>query len=310
MNKKGKSKIPGRFVRPGNDCLTFKPDCYENKVALKKLCALAGKPDIERDQIKNVNFKIMKKTFITIIGFTLAICVSFAQSYNRMENPTYALTTFLDNFNSPRLGSNIMSNQSTDRQEKFERYTIYVGLTLPVYKSSFAYAVHELALVPEVEFLFNLPFYKTIQLSMGIGIESGKHIVLEDEAKLVWRDDVKEWWPWSYRYYWNLDFFSMKVPVYLSVPLNDSFIDAFTFGAGMGWLLSYKLTEEGTPNTSFVKINRSFLDLSFGVQKKLSQFNKISLSCAPGIGYRTYLTHRNDWQNKCFLGELKFNINF
>lgn len=191
-------------------------------------------------------------------------------------------------------------------QEKFERFTINTGLTLPVYNSSANW--HEFTLVPEVEFLFNLPLYKTIQLSTGIGIESGKHIVIEDVEKLVWRNDVKEWWPWSYRYYWNLDFVSMKVPVYATVSLNNSFLDAFTFGSGLGWLLSYKLTEEGTPNTSSIKINRSFLDLSFEMKKKLFQFNKVALGCSPGIGYRAYLTDRNDWQKKCFFGELKLNI--
>lgn len=193
-------------------------------------------------------------------------------------------------------------------QEKFERFTINVGITLPVYKDS--NPVEKITIVPEVEFLLNLPIYKTIQLSTGIGIESGKHIVVEDVEKLVWRNDVKEWWPWSYRYYWNLDFLSIKVPIYVSVPINNFFIDSFTFGSGLGWLLSYKLTEEGIPNTSHIKINRSFLDLSFGVKKKLLQYNKVSLSCTPGIGYRAYLSDYIDWQKKCFIGELKLNINF
>lgn len=201
-----------------------------------------------------------------------------------------------------------MFNYSMNGQEKFERFTINFGLTLPVYSAP--NSVREFTIVPEVEFLLNLPLYKTIHLSTGIGIESGKHKVVEDVAKLVWRNDVKEWWPWSYRYYWNLDIVSMKVPVYVSVPFNNSFIDSFTFGSGLGWLLSYKLTEEGTPNTSSIKINRSFLDLSLGVKKKLAQFNQVSLGCSPGIGYRTYLSDRNDWQKKCFLGELKLNINF
>ncbi len=195
-------------------------------------------------------------------------------------------------------------------QEKFERFTVNFGLTLPVYKSSFAYTVHERALVPDAEFLFNIPLYKIIRLSTGIGIESGKHIVVEEVAKLVWRNDVKEWWPYEGTNYWNLAFLSMKVPVYLTFPLNNSFIDSFTFGSGLGWLLSYKLTEESTPNTSSIKINRSFLDLSFGVKKKLFHFNKVLLSCTPDIGFRTYLTQRNDWQNKCFFCELKLNIDF
>jgi hypothetical protein len=203
-----------------------------------------------------------------------------------------------------------MFNYSICGQEKSDRFTINFGLTLPVYNSSFAYTVHELALVPEVEFLFNLPLYKTIQLSTGIGIESGKHMVVEEVAYLVWRNDVKEWWPYEGTNYWNLDFLSMKVPVYLSVPFNNSFLDSFTFGSGLGWLLSYKLTEEDTPNTSYMKINRSFLDLSFGVKKKLFQFNQVSLGCSPGIGYRAYLTDRNDWQKKSYFGELKLNINF
>lgn len=202
----------------------------------------------------------------------------------------------------------LMFNFSMNGQAKFERFTINVGLTLPVYDSSFS--GHELTIVPEVEFLLNLPLYKTFQLSTGIGIESGKHIAVEDEAKLIWRNDVKEWWPYRGTNYWNLDFFSIKVPLYISVPLNNSFLDSYTFGYGLGWLLSYELTEEAMPNTSHIKINRSFFDLSFGVKKKLFQFNKVSLSCTPDIGYRAYLTDHNDWQKKCFFGALKVNINF
>ena len=201
-----------------------------------------------------------------------------------------------------------MFNYSIRGQEKFDRFTIDFGLTLPVYSAP--NSVREFTIVPNVEFLLNLPLYKTIRLSTGIGIESGKHIVVEEVAKLVWRNDVKEWWPYRGTNYWNLDFVSMKVPVYVSAFLNNSFIDAFTFGSGLGWLLNYKLTEDALPNTSHIKINRSFLDLSFGVKKKLFQFNKVSLSCNPGIGYRTYLSDYNDWQKKCYFGELKLNIGF
>jgi len=115
----------------------------------------------------------------------------------------------------------LMFNYSMNGQEKIDRFTINFGLTLPVYNSSFS--GHELTLVPEVEFLLNLPLYKTIQLSAGIGIESGKHKVVEHVAYLAWRNDVKEWWPYRGVNYWNLDFFSMKVPVYVSVPLNNFF---------------------------------------------------------------------------------------
>ncbi|MFA5328715.1 MAG: hypothetical protein WC384_13060 [Prolixibacteraceae bacterium] len=202
----------------------------------------------------------------------------------------------------------LMFNYSMNGQEKFDRFTINFGLTHSVYKDS--KSVEKFTFVPEVEFLFNLPLYKTIQLSTGIGIESGKHMATEDVAYLGWVNDEIGWRPYRGRNYWNLDFVSMKVPVYLSVPINNSFIDAFTFGSGLGWLLSYKLTEHQIPNTSSIKINRSFLDLSLGVKKKLFQINQVSLSCTPDIGYRTYLTDRNDWQKKCFFGELKLNINF
>lgn len=191
-------------------------------------------------------------------------------------------------------------------QEKFERFTINFGLTHPVYKDS--NPVEKFTIVPEVEFLLNLQLYKTFQLSTGIGIESGKHRVVEEVAYLVWVNDELGWWPYEGTKYWNLNFFSIKVPVYISVPLNNYFLDSFTFGYGVGWLLSYELTEEAMPNTSHIKINRSFLDLSFGVKKKLFQFNKVSLSCTPDIGYRAYLTDHNDWQKKCFFGALKVNI--
>jgi hypothetical protein len=128
-------------------------------------------------------------------------------------------------------------------------------------------------------------------------------------AYLAWVKDFG-WIPYENTYYWNLNILSIKVPVYVSVPFSNSFLDAFTFGSGVGWLLSYKLTEESMPYTDQIKINRSFLDLSFGVKKKLFQFNHASLSCNPDIGYRIYLTNYNDWQKKCSLGELKLNINF
>lgn len=200
----------------------------------------------------------------------------------------------------------LMFIHSMSGQERFDRFTINFGLTSPVYSSN---SVGELTLVPEVEFLLNLPLSKTIQLSTGIGIESGKHIVREPVAYLAWVKDFG-WSPYENTYYWNLDFKSMKVPVYVSISFNNSFLDSFTFGSGVGWLLSYQLTEESMPNTSNIKINRSFLDLSFGVKKKLFQFNQVSLSCNPDIGYRAYLTDRNDWQKKCYFGELKLNINF
>ena len=201
----------------------------------------------------------------------------------------------------------LMFNYSINGQEKSERFTINFGLTHPVYKDS--NPVEKFTIVPEVEFLLNLPLYKTTILSTGIGIESGKHIVAEPVAYLMWVKDTG-WRPYENTYYWNLDFLSLKVPVYVSAPFNNSFFDSFTFGSGLGWLLNYKLTEESMPNTSHIKINRSFLDLSFGVKKKLFQFNKVSLSCTPDIGYRAYLTDRNDWQKKCFFGKLKLNINF
>ena len=202
----------------------------------------------------------------------------------------------------------LMFHYSMSGQEKFERFTINFGLTLPVYDAP--NTIGELTIVPEVELLLNLPFFNTAILSTGIGIESGKHIVVEDVAYLVWVNDKTGWLPYEGRNNWNLDFLSMKVPVYVSVPFNNSFFDSFTFGSGLGWLLSYELTEEQMPNTAKVKINRSFLDLSAGVKKKLFQFNKVSLSCTPAIGYRAYLSNHNDWQNKCFFGELKFNIGF
>lgn len=193
-------------------------------------------------------------------------------------------------------------------QEKFERFTVNFGLSVPFYNSSSSLDLTPA--VPEIEFLYNIPLYNIIQLSTGIGLESGKHIVVEDVSKLVWVESLKDYRPWSYTYYWNLDFSSMKVPFYLTLPLNNSFIDSFTLGYGFGWLLSYKLTEETTPATYWVKINRSFFDFSLGVKKKLFQINKVSVSCNPGIGYRDYITDRNNWQQKCFLGELKFNVNF
>lgn len=200
----------------------------------------------------------------------------------------------------------LIMTHSIRGNEKFKQITINFGGILPVYKSP--NTIRELTIVPDAEFLLNLPLNTTIQLSTGIGIESGKHIVLEDVARLIWVNDA--WKPYEVRYYWNLDFLSMKVPIYVSMPFYNSFLNSYTFGVGFGYLLNYKLTEESLPNTSHIKINRSFLDLSFGVKKQLFQFNKVSLGLSPEIGYRAYLSDHNNWLKKCFFGELKFNVSF
>ena len=200
-----------------------------------------------------------------------------------------------------------MLQNSMGAQEKFERYTINLGLMLPVYGAP--NTPWEYTLVPEGEFLVNLPLGKTTKLSTGIGIESGKHIIVEDEARLTYVEPYG-WVPYEGRNFWDLEFISMKVPVYFSVPFNNSFLDAITLGSGLGWLVTYDLTEDQILNTSHIKINRSYLDLSFGVKKKLFQFNKLSLSLNPQIGYRAYLNNYNNWQKKCFLAEVKLNVSF
>lgn len=202
----------------------------------------------------------------------------------------------------------LLLNLHLKGQEKFERFTINFGGTIQVFKSP--NGMDRPIIVPQAEFLLNLPVSKTSQLLTGINIESGKHVILEDEAYLIYVNDKIGWVPYEGRNYWNLNFLTLKVPVYFSGSLNDFFLDAYTFGVGAGWLSMYKLTEEQMPDTSHEKINRSFLDFSFGVQKDLLHFNTTSLGLTPAIGYRVYLTDHNDWQKKFFFGQLKFNVNF
>ncbi len=54
----------------------------------------------------------MKKVIFVIICYLWLVNSSFSQSYNRMENPNYAKTTFLEDFNSSSLDPNIW-NPST-----------------------------------------------------------------------------------------------------------------------------------------------------------------------------------------------------
>jgi len=49
----------------------------------------------------------MKKIISAIMCFLWLVSSSFSQSYNRMENPNYARTTFFEDFNNPTLDRNV-----------------------------------------------------------------------------------------------------------------------------------------------------------------------------------------------------------
>jgi hypothetical protein len=86
-------------------------------------------------------------------------------------------------------------------------------------------------------------------------------------------------------------------------------MDSFVAGADFGWIWKYDLSEHATPDVSLIKINRYFMDFSFGLQKQLYQIKKLSFGLSPFVGYRGYLSNNNEWQKGYFFYQLKFNIN-
>ncbi len=201
----------------------------------------------------------------------------------------------------------LISDVIIHAQEKFEKFTVNLGLTHPVHYVP--NNIYTFTIDPEIELLMNFRIFSITTLSAGFGMQYGDHVRIKEVNKLVMVDDIGLR-PWKYTYHWNLNFLSIKVPAFIRVPLSNSFLDSYVGGISFGWFWKYNLTERNIPNTSNVKINRSYLDFSLGVRKNLCQADNLSISLSPFLGYLIYFSDNNDWQKNYIFSRIKFNFNF
>lgn len=193
-------------------------------------------------------------------------------------------------------------------QDHTEKITIDFGISQPFLKKqeneSLNYKVDY-----EIEVLYNFRISNSIKLSTGVGIQSENHYKTQEVGKVVMVDgDGLS--PWKYTYHWKLNSLSIKAPIFITIPFNTSYINYFSTGVSLGRFWKYNLTEQGIINPPHIKINRFYMDYSFGVMKKLAQDEKISIYISPMLGFRTYFTDFNNWQKNYVFCQLKLNINF
>lgn len=192
-------------------------------------------------------------------------------------------------------------------QEKFEKFTVNLGLTHPIhYVPNYMY---KFTIDTEIELLMNFRIFENSILSAGLGLQSCEHIRIEEVSHLVWVDGIGLL-PYEFTNYWNLKFLSAKVPVYIAFPFKNSFLESYIAGFSLGRYWNINLSEKSTPNPPQIKIDRNYLDFNFGVKKNLYQTDKLSINLSPYLGYLIYLTDYNDWQKNYIFFQIKFNINF
>lgn len=190
-------------------------------------------------------------------------------------------------------------------QEKFERYTINLELTHPIINSD-TYDEYYF-LNPEIEVLTNFRIADSTKISTGIGLQFGQQHRVQEVNKIVTVDSNSI--PWNYTYHWILSLLSVKVPIHINVPLNNSFLDFCVGGVSFGWFWKYNLSENNVTSNSDIKIDRSFLNFSFGIGKELSHSDNMSIAFSPILGYQTRFSHLNDWQKNYIFYQFKLSIN-
>ena len=130
-----------------------------------------------------------------------------------------------------------------------EKFSVNIGITHPVlYVPN---TMYKLTIDPEIGLLMNFRFFKVNTISTGFGMQYGEHTRIKEVSKLVMVDNVGLR-PWKYTYHWNLNFLSIKIPVFITVPLNNSFLDSYVGGISFGWFWKYNLTENNIALEFFV----------------------------------------------------------
>ncbi len=200
----------------------------------------------------------------------------------------------------------LIFNFLSDAQEKIERFSLNFGLDHPVISYPTHYK-HKYIVNPEFEVLVNFQVFKNSNLSSGIGLQYGEYYKLEDESYLVWVKGLG-WLPYQNTNHWKLSFTDLYIPVNLEIPIKNFFLNSYLLGADFGWFLKYNLSEHQIHDVSHIKINRYFLDWNFGLNKDALKCKGLTISGSSIIGFRTYLTDKNSWQNNYFFYKLKITI--
>jgi len=191
-------------------------------------------------------------------------------------------------------------------QDRFERLSVNFGLTHPILNSN---DYNENYIIdPEIEVLMNFRILNKTTLSTGFGMHYREHTRAKEVNEIVMVDSILR--PWNFKYQWKLNFISIKLPVFITIPVNNSFLDSYVGGISLGWICKYDITKNTKPIESDIKLNRYYIDFSFGVRKELSQSDKLSVAISPILGYQTYFSEHNKWQKDCIFYQLKLIINF
>lgn len=196
-------------------------------------------------------------------------------------------------------------NGIINAQEKFEKFTVSAGLTLPVpIITSNYYSLLDC----EIGFLMNFKIFGNKILSTGLGLQYGEHVTQEEVGWLTMVNGK----PNVYKGigYWNLDFISTEIPVIFTVPFKKAFFDSYLVGFSFGQYWNTNLTRTNIPDNLQIKINKTYMDFNLGVKKNLFVSKKLTINLSPTLGYLFYLSDFNDWQKNYIFSQIKFNFNF
>lgn len=200
----------------------------------------------------------------------------------------------------------IFSIQFINAQEQFQRISVNFSLSHPILKKNY-FPDYRYYLDQEIEVLLNFKAGKSAILSTGIGVQQGEHY-RQEETTFTWFDE-SYWRSSGFIYNWKLKFKSVLVPINILVPINNFVLDYYAVNSGIGWIYKYDLSEHHKTDVSDIDINKSFLDLSFGIGKKIFQSREIFFSLSPIVGSRIYLSNNNNWQKSYLFYQIKFNVN-
>jgi hypothetical protein len=196
-------------------------------------------------------------------------------------------------------------NVVTNAQEKFERFTISAGLTIPV---PLATRHYNSLLDYEFELLMNFKILGNTTLSTGLGFQYGEHVSAEEVSWLTTVNGKLN--VYKGIGYWNLEFMNTEIPVFFTIPFKKAFFDSYLAGFSFGQYWNINLTRINIPGNSQIKINKTYMDFNLGVKKSLYQAEKFTISLSPSLGYLFYLSDYNDWQKNYIFSQIKFNFNF
>ena len=226
----------------------------------------------------------MKKIFILIFFIALLYCEDSPASTCSADTIT---------------GSNEFYNAAEPAEKEISKaITINFGISYP-----FHGAVFDLLINPKLEvLLYNRKFENSI-MSIGLGFQYGNHIWIEEYAYLA--DVNGEPWPTRGAYSWHLNFYSLSMPVYFTIPLSNVFFETIVPGFSLGRNFRNNLSEKLIHDVEDERLNKTYLNLNIGIKKNLY---KNMVSIIPSLGRMNYLTENNTWQKGYFFSELTLQV--